>query len=270
MKALESVRLWPGPAPGATGDAPEDTPRITPFLPDSNSPTGAVIVCPGGGYARRASHEAAPVARWLCSLGLAGIVLDYRVCAYRHPVPLLDARRAIRTVRSKAGAWSIDPARIGILGFSAGGHLAISAATIFDAIESGPSDAIDRIDCRPDALIACYPVVTFGPHRHDGSMRNLLGPEPDPGLREQLSLETRVTERTPPAFLWHTADDPAVPVGNVLLLAEAMQACGVPVALHVFAHGRHGLGLADEAPDVARWTALCAAWMGQVGLIELP
>ncbi len=270
MKRLEPLRLWPDAACGATGRGPEDTPRITCFLPESAGPTGAVVVCPGGGYARRAPHESAPVAEWLCSLGLAGIVLDYRICPYRHPIPLLDARRAIRTVRSRAAAWSIDPARVGILGFSAGGHLAISAATIFEEIEAETSDAIDRIDGRPDALIACYPVVTFGRDRHDGSMRNLLGPEPDPDLRKQLSLENRVSERTPPAFLWHTADDPAVPVENVLLLAEAMHRCGIPAALHVFAHGRHGLGLAGEAPDVARWTDLCAAWMGQVGLIELP
>ncbi|MFP4355665.1 MAG: alpha/beta hydrolase [Phycisphaerae bacterium] len=267
MQKLDSVRLWHGPAPMAAGDGAEDVPRITPVLPDSEEPTGAVIVCPGGGYRGRAAHESLPVAEWLCSLGLAGIVLDYRVAPYRYPAGLCDARRAIRTVRARADQWNIDPEKVGILGFSAGGHLAISAASIFEPIEGEDRDEIDRLSARPDALIACYPVVTFGEYRHDGSLRNLLGNQPDADLQKQLSLETRVSSETPPAFVWHTADDPAVPVENVLLLARAMRQADVSCALHIFAHGRHGLGLATgECPDVARWAELCADWMVGVGL----
>ncbi len=261
----QTFPLWPTGAPGARGTAPEDTPRLTPFPLDTPGPHAAVIVCPGGGYAMRAPHEGAPIAQWLNSLGVAAFVLDYRVAPYRHPVPHGDAQRAIRTVRARADEWSIDPARIGILGFSAGGHLCVSAATIFDEGDPLAADPVERASSRPDAFIACYPVITFGEHRHDGSMRNLLGPEPDPELRERLTLENRVTPDTPPGFLWHTADDAAVPVENALLLVGAMRRCGVPFALHVFAHGPHGLGLAPQHPDVAQWTNLCAGWLKGIG-----
>jgi acetyl esterase/lipase len=225
-----------------------------------------VIVCPGGGYGGRAGHEHAPIAEWLASLGLAAAVVDYRVAPYRHPVPLGDAQRAIRLVRANAAAWGVDPQRIGILGFSAGGHLAASAATLFGEVALPVGDAVDRESCRPDALIACYPVITFRePHLHRGSMLNLLGDPPPATLREQLSLETRVTSRTPPSFIWHTADDAAVPVANSLLLAEALGKCGVPYALHVFPHGPHGLGLARADTVVGRWTELCADWLGEIG-----
>ena len=265
VKVLDPVFLWPQGAPGAKGDSPEDRPRLTPYLPRKKGPRPAVIVCPGGGYGGRAPHEGEPVARWLCSLGVAGIVLDYRVAPYRHPIPLGDAQRAVRTARARAGEWGIDPDRVGILGFSAGGHVAVSAATIFDAGKADAADSIDRQSCRPDALIACYPVVTFGEFRHDGSMRNLLGQEVDEHLRQYLSLENRVTAQTPPTFLWHTGDDEGVPVENSLLLAAALRRCRVPVALHVFPHGQHGLGLAGDHPTARAWTGLCAEWLAEIG-----
>lgn len=251
------------------GDTFEDQPRLTPFLPDADRPVAAVIVCPGGGYHKRAPHEGGLVAEWLRSLGIAGLVLDYRVAPYRHPTPLGDAQRAIRLVRAMADAWRIDPRRVGILGFSAGGHCAASAATSFDHGDPDAEDPVERQSCRPDALIACYPVITFTePHGHQDSMENLLGitaEQVDERLRLEISLETRVTPETPATFLWHTASDPGVPVEHSLMFAAALSRCGVPFALHVFPTGGHGLGLAEEHPTVRSWTDICQAWLCEIG-----
>jgi acetyl esterase/lipase len=260
-----AVRLWPGPAPLARADGAEDIPTLTPYLPPGEDRTAAIVVCPGGGYTRRAEHEGEPVARWLCSLGIAGLVLDYRVAPYRWPVAWTDGRRAVRLTRARADAWRIDPRRVGILGFSAGGHVAASVAVIEDGPEPEDPGEVDGFPARPDALVGCYPVITFGGHRHDGAMRALLGGEADASLQRALSVETRVTPAAPPTFLWHTADDPAVPAENSILLAEALRTCGVEVELHIFASGSHGLGLAEEHPVCRRWTALCAGWLGHVG-----
>lgn len=262
---LPAVLLWPDGAPGAKGDGPEDKPRLTPYRVPGDGARACVIVCPGGGYGGRAPHEGEPIARWLNSVGVSAFVLDYRVSPYRHPIPLGDAQRAIRTVRAKAAEWRIDPKRVGILGFSAGGHLAGSAATLFDDGQADAADLIDRQSSRPDAAILCYAVLTFGDFRHDGSMRNLLGAEPDPALREKLSLEKSVTDRTPPTFLWHTSDDGAVPVENALLFAAALRKHKVLFALHVFPHGGHGMGLATGDKTVSQWTALCAEWLQGLG-----
>lgn len=259
------VLLWPDGAPGALGAGDEDRLRITPFPVKSDKPAGAVVVLPGGGYCMRAAHEGEPVARWLNTLGIASFVVDYRVSPYRHPVPLGDAQRALRWVRANARQYNVDPQRIGILGFSAGGHLAGSAGTIFDDGKSDAADPVERESCRPDCLILCYAVLTFGEHRHHGSMTNLLGGEWNEDLRQYLSLENRVTDRTPPTFLWHTADDNAVPVMNSLLFAEALGRCKVPFALHVFPHGTHGVGLAQDNPTLSAWTGLCARWLANSG-----
>jgi acetyl esterase/lipase len=265
-----TVLLWPDGAPGAKGEASEDKPRLTPYLVPGDGPRACIVVCPGGGYAGRAGHEGEPIARWLNTLGVSGFVLDYRVRPYRHPIPLGDAQRAIRTVRARATEWRIDPRRVGILGFSAGGHLAGSATTIFDDGKVDAADPIDRQPCRPDAAVLCYAVLTFGEFRHNGSMVNLLGKDPDPALRKAMSLETRVTVRTPPVFLWHTADDGAVPVENSLLFAAALRRHKVPFALHVFPRGPHGIGLGDgpraaKAPEARQWPALCAEWLKGIG-----
>lgn len=262
---VQALELWPGGAPGAMGDSLEDRPRLLPFLPPSAGPRAAVIVCPGGGYAKRAPHEAEPVARWLCSLGIAGIVLHYRVKPYCHPIPLGDAQRAIRTVRARAAEWNLDPSRVGILGFSAGGHLAASAATIFDDGDPDAIDPVERFSCRPDAAVLCYAVITLDRFRHHGTLINLLGDPPDEDLRRYLSLENRVTARTCPTFLWHTSDDQAVPVENSLLLAGALRKSEVPFELHVFPHGSHGLGLAADTPAVRNWPSLCADWLARIG-----
>lgn len=252
---LPTLALWPDQSDTTSA------PRLTPYLPGGATPAGAVVVCPGGGYARHAPHEAEPVARWLTGLGLAAFVLEYRVAPHRHPLPLRDAQRAIRLVRRRAAAWRVRPDRVAILGFSAGGHVAATAGTHFDAGDAQAADPIERENARPDALILCYPVITFGEQRHQGSLDNLLGQDAPAALREQLSLERQVTPQTPPAFLWHTADDASVPVENSLLFASALGRCGVPFALHVFPHGQHGLGLATDDPQVGAWTALCARWL---------
>lgn len=264
-KQLDPVLLWPEGVPGVLGNGPEDRPNLIPFLQPGPRKHAAIVVCPGGGYGGRAPHEADPIAEWLNGLGLSAFVLHYRVSPYRHPRPLQDAQRAIRMIRMHADEWNIDPRRLGILGFSAGGHLAVSAATIFDPGVPDAVDPISRQSCRPDALIGCYPVVSFGAFGHMGSLQNLLGSSPDVGLQLYLSLENRVTPETPPSFLWHTADDDGVPVENSLMLATAMRRHRVPCALHVFPHGNHGLALAPEDPTVRAWTDLCAQWLRDLG-----
>jgi acetyl esterase/lipase len=270
---LEPMALWPETVPHQQGDSPEDNPTLTPYLPAGDIVRSAVIVCPGGGYSHRAPHEGEPIAYWLNSLGIAAFVLDYRVSPYRHPAPLKDAQRAIRLVRAKGrfGEWTVDPTRIGILGFSAGGHCATSAATIFDAGDKESSDPIAQQSSRPNALIACYPVITFGEYRHHGSMLNLLSDKDgqvSPELQESLSLETRVTPQTPPTFLWHTSNDPGVPVENSLMFAAALSHHKVQFALHVFPDGGHGLGLAADHQTVSVWPDLCAEWLEEIGFTE--
>ncbi|CAG7614974.1 Acetylxylan esterase [Paenibacillus solanacearum] len=260
-----SLLLWPQGTPNALGEEQEDRPTLVPFLVESAEPTSAVVVCPGGGYGRRAEHEGEPVARWLNTLGISAIVLHYRVAPYRHPNPLMDAQRAIRTVRHNAAAWNVDPKRVGILGFSAGGHLASTAGTQFDGGDAEAADPIERESSRPDALVLCYPVITFGAHTHSGSRNNLLGDPAEPALVQQMSSENRVTELTPPTFIWHTADDAGVPVENAMLFASALRKHKVPFELHIYESGRHGLGLAQEHPEARTWPNLCANWLKKQG-----
>ena len=241
-----------------------EVPYLEPYLAPGAS--SAVIVFPGGAYAIRAAHEGEPIARWLNSIGVSAFVLQYRVAPHRHPAPLSDAQRAVRLVRLHAKDWGIRPDRIGVLGFSAGGHLAATISTHWDRGDAAARDPVERESCRPDAAILCYPVISLtAPYAHQGSRNNLLGPEPPEELCRDLSNETRVNAETPPAFLWHTADDAGVPVEHSIDYALALRRHGVPFALHVFPHGRHGLGLAAEAPDVAKWTELCADWLRGLG-----
>jgi len=267
-----ALPLWPAGVPGTIEDPTQlnhkragEIPTLTPYLVAGDTPTALIVVCPGGGYGMRAAHEGEPVARWLNSIGVSAAVLDYRVFPWRHPQPLNDAQRGLRLARSLAAQWKVDPKRIGILGFSAGGHLAGSAACFHDAGDAAASDVVARASCRPDVAILCYPVITFGDQRHNGSMEALLGKQPDPELRRKLSLELSVTAANPPTFLWHTADDKAVPVANAQLFADALTNAKVRVALHIFPEGRHGLGLAESHPTVRQWTTLCAQWLKEVG-----
>lgn len=256
--------LWSGDTPGLDTAEPRFEPTITPYPIESATPGGCVVVCPGGGYAHRAPHEGEPIARALNERGIAACVCDYRVAPYRHPHPLLDAQRAIRWVRAHAAVLNVNPGAVAILGFSAGGHLASTAGTHYDTGRA-EGDETDRQSCRPDALVLCYPVISFGEFGHRGSMNNLLGENPPAELVASLSNENQVTADTPPAFLWHTADDAGVPVENSLLFAQALSAQDVPYELHVYRSGRHGLGLAPDFPHIATWMDLCAEWLREVG-----
>lgn len=259
------ILLWPNGAPGALGDRPEDKPSLTPFLATSAAATGsAVVVCPGGGYAHLANHEGAPVAQWLNTLGIKAFVLKYRLGSngYRHPAMLQDAQRALQYVRSHAKELGIDPAKIGIMGFSAGGHVASSAGTHYVAGDPNAADPIARVSSRPDFMVLIYPVITMGEFTHAGSRTNLLGPQPSPELVELMSNEKQVTHDTPPAFLVHTANDATVPVENSIAFAEALRKAGVGFELHVFQTGpKHGYGLAKGDPVVGIWPQLLEDWL---------
>lgn len=263
------IRLWAGNAPGALGAEPLDIPTLTAYMPAADVATGAaMIVCPGGGYLQLADHEGRPVAQWLNTLGIAAFVLRYRLGPrYHYPAPQQDAARALRTVRTRAAEWGLDAHRIGILGFSAGGHVAATAGTHFDLGNPLATDPVERADSRPSLMILVYPVISMRPpYAHGGSKRALLGAFPSPNLVRLLSDETQVTKDTPPTFLVQTADDAAVPVENSLMFAAALRRAGVPFALHIYQHGPHGFGLADASsplpnPVLATWTALCADWL---------
>lgn len=263
------MNLWDNETPGYELGVSNEIPTMTPYLLQTNKLHGAIIVFPGGGYVGRADHEGEPIARWLNSIGLSAVVVHYRVAPTRHPYPLMDAKRAIKLVRYHAEDWNLDPHRIGILGFSAGGHLAASLSTHFDeGTAGGAEDPVEALSSRPDAAVLCYPVISFGEHRHHGSMINLLGDNASDELIQDLSNELMVTPNTPPTFLWHTADDGAVPVENSLLYAGALSRNKVPFELHVFPEGSHGLGLALGDPHVAQWTKLCERWFGDLGFLE--
>ena len=259
------IPLWEQEIPGYDPSLEQGIPGLTPYLLKGDGSRAAVIVCPGGGYYMRAPHEGEPVALWLNTLGISAFVLNYRVHPYGHPYPMLDGQRSVRLVRARAAEFGIDPKRIGMLGFSAGGHLTATVGTHFDGGVPQGEDLIDQHSSRPDALVLCYPAISFQSHFHLGSKEALLGTDPPEALIQYLSNETQVRVDTPPAFLWHTADDSGVPVENSLLFAAALRQCGVPFALHVFPHGRHGVGLAQDHPALAVWTDLCAAWLAQIG-----
>ena len=267
----EPQLLWSAGAPMAKGTGDIDKPTLQAFLPAKN-PTGtAVIIAPGGGYTELSMEkEGTDIAHWLNARGVAGYVLKYRLGPrYRHPVELGDAQRAIRTVRSQASRSGIATDHIGIWGFSAGGHLAASAATLYNTNAPASPDEIDRLSSRPDFLILGYPVITFDPHNaHMGSRNNLIGEHPDPGLVEALSLEKHVTRDTPPTFLFSTTDDTAVPVMNSALFYSALVAAKVPAEMHLFEAGPHGVGLAPGFPDLKGWPDLLATWMRARGLMS--
>jgi acetyl esterase/lipase len=269
----EPIPLWPNGAPGARGtDAAKDIPTITPYLPAADKATGAaVVVCPGGGYGALAGHEGRDYALWLNERGVAAFVLKYRLGShgYRHPAMLHDVQRAVRLVRSRAGEWKLDAARIGVMGSSAGGHLASTALTHFDAGQPDAADPVERVSSRPDLGILCYPVISMGQLGHAGSRKNLLGENPSPELVALLSSELRVTKDTPPTFVWHTRDDPVVDVRNALAFASALLDKGVPFDLHVYQTGRHGLGLGvrpyepgkTDPKELLPWTVDLAYWL---------
>jgi len=267
--------LWPDGAPGAKGDQEGDKPTLTIYLPPKEKAAGTgVVICPGGGYGFLAmDHEGHQVAQWLNSLGVAGFILKYRHrnsgAGYGHPAPLQDAQRAIRMVRSRAKEWNVDPNRVGIIGFSAGGHLTTTAGTHFDKGVSNAKDPIERFSCRPDFMIPIYPVVSLTEwYVHSGSRRNLLGDNPDANMPESLSNEKQVTADTPPTFLVHANDDTGVPPENSIYFYLALRKAKVPVEMHIYEKGGHGFGLGKKDSAASEWPVACASWMRERGLLK--
>ena len=242
---------------------------MTPYLPPAGKATGtAIVIFPGGGYQHLSMEkEGSDVANWLAGAGVTTFVVRYRLGPnYHHPTMLGDAQRAIRTVRARAAEWNVDPRRLGVIGFSAGGHLASTAGTHFDAGNASSADAIERVSSRPDFLLLLYPVITMRDSvTHGGSRLNLLGREPAPELVRLLSNETQVTRETPPTFLVHSTDDRTVPVQNSLLFYDALKRNGVQAEMHVFEYGGHGFGLAPKDPVLSAWTTICESWMRRHG-----
>ena len=273
-KPLVAVPLWDGAAPGALGSADADVPTLTPYLPDPDKATGAaMVICPGGGYGGLAAHEGEGYARFLADNGVAGFVLKYRLGSkgYRHPVMLQDAARAVRLVRAKSAEWHVDAHRVGIMGSSAGGHLASTLLTHFDAGTPGSDDVVERQSSRPDIGVLCYAVISMGENTHAGSRQNLLGKNPPVELVQLLSNELQVTKDTPPCFIWHTWEDKAVKVENSLAFAAALKKNNVPFDLHIYEKGAHGLGLGIRENDPARfhpWSRDLLYWLKVQGFVK--
>ena len=268
----DTLLLWPNGAPDALGDAPHDQPMLIRYPAPKEIATGAaVVVCPGGGYRMLAmNHEGHQIARWLNSFGVSAYLVTYRLGkdGYRHPVPMHDGQRALRTVRANATPWQIDPSRVGVLGFSAGGHLASTLGTHFDAGNAEASDPIDQVSSRPDFMVLLYPVISFTEtYQHAGSRKMLLGEDANPALVASLSNETQVKDDTPPTFLVHTSEDTSVPPQNSIFFYLALREKGVPVELHIYEKGRHGLGMGDRGSAFSSWPERCEEWMEERGLL---
>jgi len=273
--AAETIRLWPGDAPGALGTTDHDIPVLA-WWPatDAKQPTAAMVVCPGGGYGGLADHEGSDYARWLNSQGISAFVLRYRLGSkgYRHPVMLGDVSRAMRLVRAEHVRLGIDPERVGVMGSSAGGHLAVTLLTHGDEGDPAAADAIDRQPSRATLGVLCYPVVSMlPPNTHVGSKKNLLGDDPSEELERDLSGELAVNDTTPPVFVWHTVEDTGVKLAGVLELAAALDRHSRPFELHVYEKGRHGIGLGFRPYDgfnterLHPWTVECRRWLAERG-----
>jgi acetyl esterase/lipase len=272
MQDPQTLLLWPAGAPGALGTTDADKPAITVYMPpNTTGPMTAVIIAPGGSYTRLSmNNEGRLPASYLNSLGIAAFVLRYRLGpAYHHPIELGDAQRAIRIVRSRAAEWHIAPDRIGIMGFSAGGHLASSASTHAEQGRADAADPIDRVSSRPDFAVLGYPVISLvESFAHQGSKTNLLGEHPDAALARSLSSETQVTASTPPAFIYQTNADTVVPAENAVAYYLALRKAGVTAELHIFRNGAHGTGLAQQDAALAEWPRLLANWLRVSGFLK--
>ncbi len=258
-----TINLW---ADGSRNNGTEagKRPNLVIYKPKAAGANqrAAMLVCPGGGYGMLASdHEGVQFARLFASKGMVAAVLTYRVAPNKFPAPYADAVRAMRILRSRAAAFGIDPARIGLIGFSAGGHLASTVATQPELYKDPEDDLAARVSARPDRVVLGYPVITFGAFTHAGSVKNLLGDHPTPEQRKQFSGELHVGPQTPPAFIFHTADDAAVSVQNAFLFAEACVKHQVPVSLHVYPRGKHGVGMALDNPELNGWTEVLLRWL---------
>ena len=272
LQEPQTVPLWQDGAPGALGNAAEDIPTVTIYMPpNTTGPMTAVIVAPGGSYRTLSTNkEGRAPANYLNTLGIAAFVLKYRLGPkYHHPIELQDMQRAIRTVRSRAGEWHLDPTRIGVMGFSAGGHLASTASTHFDHGNPLANDPIDRASSRPDFAILAYPVITLTESwTHQGSKTNLLGEKPDPAVARSLSTETQVNAETPPTFLFHTNADTAVLVENSVYYFLALRKVGVPAEMHIFKDGAHGAGMPMQDAALSEWPKVLANWLRASGFLK--
>ena len=268
----ETFPLWEHGAPGALGSGDQDIPTITVYPPLDGTRTGtAILIAPGGSYRMlAANHEGRQFANFFNGMNVTAFVLKYRLGPrYHHPIELGDVQRAIRWVRAHSDEYGFRPDRVGLMGFSAGGHLASSAGTHFDDGKLDAPDPIDRLSCRPDFLILAYPVITMlPPHAHEGSVANLLGENPSPELRKQLSNERNVTARTPPTFLLSTSEDTVVAPENTVEFYLALRMAGVPAEMHVFEKGPHGVGLDLENPGLGIWPLLLTNWLRERGLLS--
>lgn len=266
----ETIALWPDDSPN-NGTHPAYRPMLRISYPafwppgDADAPLGgpraAILVCPGGGYHIQARHEGQPFAQLLAMHGIVGAVLTYRVAPDLYPAAFADAARALRILRSRAATYAIDPRRIGIMGFSAGGHLASVVATQPDHYLDPHDELAESVSARPDRAILGYPVISMLEDAHVGSLEALLGKDPDPALPRRLSSHLHVTAQTPPSFLFHTADDPVVPVQHSLMFANACANAGVPVELHVYRSGRHGVGLGMDVEPLRGWSGVLMEWL---------
>jgi acetyl esterase/lipase len=271
------IMLWPGPAPLAVGDSKWDQPNVSAYIvPKEKANGAAVVVCPGGGYGNLAmDHEGKQVAEYFNGLGVSAFVLQYRIAKddRKGPLgkaPLLDVQRAIRTVRSRAKEWNIDPNRVGLMGFSAGGHLASTGGTHFDFGDAGAKDPIDRVSCRPDFLILGYPVISMEDGvTHGGSKRNLLGANPSKELVHEYCNDKQITDKTPPTFLFHTHEDTAVVPENSVRFYLALKAAKVPAELHLYERGRHGVGMNPKTgTPTDQWKDRLTDWMKSRGVLS--
>lgn len=268
--SADTLPLWPDGAPGVLGPEEKDIPTLTAYLPTEDTANGAsFLVLPGGGYGALADHEGEGYAKWLAANGIAAYVLAYRLgsSGYRHPIMVQDAARALRTVRAWARRDGRDPTRIGLIGSSAGGHLASTLLVYDDGGQPDSSDPIERESSRPDLGVLCYPVISSGEHAHQGSFNNLLGENPPAELLEKLSTELHVTKETPPTFLWHTTADQTVPVENSLLFASALAQADVPFELHIYEKGGHGMGLPAPGKPAPPWDAELWRWLKVRGFL---
>lgn len=256
---MTDIKLWENEIPFYLDGA--DTPNYMTFYPaPTHHPTACVVIYPGGGYKHRADHEGGPIAEFFNSRGLHAAVVQYRTAPNYHPAPLADAQRAIKIVRENAKKWFVDPDRIVTLGFSAGGHLAASTVTLPE-VETVVDDEISKQPCLPNGAVLCYPVIELGEaFGHVGSGKNLLGDAYTEKAAE-YSLQNRINEKTPQVFLWHTSDDQAVNVKNSLVFGERLRDLGIPFEMHIFPHGKHGLGLAMATFDACKWADLAADWI---------
>ena len=267
-KAQETISLWENVVPGAMGTEDKDNPTLSLYFADKTSSKAAVLICPGGGYANLAmDHEGKQIAEWFNENGVHAFVLKYRLgkwdgTGYKHPIMLDDVKRAFRLIRAKADQWNIDSDKIGVMGFSAGGHLASTLGTHFDDGNPDAPDDVDKQSCLPNFMVLGYPVISFKePFAHRGSRRFLLGPTPTQADIENLSTERQVKPLTPPTFLFHTNEDRGVPPENSVYFYLALREAGIPAELHIYEKGKHGVGFAPEDPVLSTWKERLKDWL---------